>query len=200
MGVFNDTLKEYGLGSGEKFKVKEGKNAIRILSEPRMVQSNFQGQINTKFVAWVLDRADGKIKLYYMPKTILEAVSAYEDDEQFGFPGLPMPYDITINAKNAGTKEVAYTVMPGKAVALTVAELEEFKSKKPIDEVVQRLMETQANVTEVQTSEGSHIKEHEDVPMPQEPRYSNIPSQFRPQIPPQAGGNGYPGGGGGNGY
>ena len=37
MGVFNETLKEYGLGSGEKFKVQEGKNVIRVLSEPRVV-------------------------------------------------------------------------------------------------------------------------------------------------------------------
>jgi hypothetical protein len=62
MGVFNKTLKKYGLGSGEKFKVQEGKNVIRILSEPRVVQSVYQGQPNTKFLAWVLDRADGKIK------------------------------------------------------------------------------------------------------------------------------------------
>ena len=76
MGVFTETLKEYERGSGEKFKVQEGKNVIRILSEPRMVQSVYQGQPNTKFVAWVIDRADGKIKLYYMLKTIPEAISA----------------------------------------------------------------------------------------------------------------------------
>jgi hypothetical protein len=51
-------------------------------------------------------RADGKVKLYYMPKTVLEAISAYEDDEQFGFKSLPMPYDITINARAAGIKDV----------------------------------------------------------------------------------------------
>ena len=51
MGVFNEPLREYGLGSGEKFKVQEGKNVIRILSEPRMVQSNWQGESRTQFVA-----------------------------------------------------------------------------------------------------------------------------------------------------
>jgi hypothetical protein len=60
MGVFNETLMEYGLGRAEKFKVQEGKNVIRILSEPRMVQSFYQGTPNTKFVTWMLDRADGK--------------------------------------------------------------------------------------------------------------------------------------------
>jgi hypothetical protein len=39
----------------------------------------------------VLDRADGKIKLYYMLKTVLEAISALEEEEQLRFSGLPMP-------------------------------------------------------------------------------------------------------------
>jgi len=186
MGIFNDTLKEYGLGSGEKFKVLEGKNSIRILSEPRMVQSVYQGQPNTKFVAWVLDRADGKIKLYYMPKTVLESISAFEEDEQFGFSSLPMPYDININAKGAGTKEVAYTVLPGKAGALTPAELDEFKAKKPIDEVVAKLLENQ-NVSQVGQGdvEVTYSKEPQDVPLPPEPpmqpRYKTVPPEYRPE-------------------
>ena len=188
MGVFNDTLKDYGLGSGEKFKVKEGKNVIRILSEPKVVRSVYQGQPNTKFIAWVIDRADGVIKLYDMPKTILEAISAYEDDEQFGFKSLPMPYDITINARGAGTKDVVYNVLPGKPGALTDAESEDFKAKKPIDEVVSRLLESQ-HVTEVGTSGSSdttYSKDQDDAPFPTEPppappgRYGSVPEQFRP--------------------
>lgn len=186
MGVFNDTLKEYGLGSGEKFKVQEGKNVIRILSEPRMVQSVYQGQPNTKFVAWVIDRADSKIKLYYMPKTILEAISALEDDEQFGFPGLPMPYDISINARGAGTKDVVYNILPGKAGSLTSEELEEYRAKKPIDEVVAKLLDNQ-NVNQVQRGndvEVTYSKEEGQVPPPPEPppgRYGSVPEQFRPR-------------------
>ena len=189
MGVFTETLKEYGLGSGDKFKVQEGKDVIRILSEPRMVQSVYQGQPNTKFVAWVIDRADSKIKLYYMPKTILEAISAYEDDEQFGFSKLPMPYDITINARGAGTKDVVYNVLPGKAGVLTPGEQEEFRAKKPIDEVVAKLLESQ-NVSEVQQGGPSDVqmtysKGDSDVPPPTEPpppsRFDSVPPEFRPR-------------------
>ena len=79
------------------------------------------------------------MKLYYMPKTVLEAISAFEDDEQFGFANLPMPSDLNISAKNAGKKEVVYNVLPGKPRALAPAELEEFKAKR-IDEVVSRLL------------------------------------------------------------
>jgi hypothetical protein len=166
MGVFNDTLKEYGLGSGEKLKLAEGQNKVRVLSEPRMVQSVYQGQPNTKFVAWVIDRKDGKIKLFYMPKTILEGISALEETEGYAFNSLPMPYDIMVNAKGAGTKEVVYSVFPMPATKLTEAELEEFHAKKPIDEVVARLLENQ-NVSEVQTDRAtSRIKDEDNQPPP----------------------------------
>jgi hypothetical protein len=112
MGVFNDTLKEYGLGSGEKLKLAGGQNRIRILSEPKMVRPVYQGTPNTKFVCWVIDRKDGDIKLFYMAKTILEAVSALEETPDYAFNKLPMPYDIRVNAKGAGTKEVVYSVFP----------------------------------------------------------------------------------------
>ena len=104
-----------------------------------------------------------------MPKTVLEAISALEEDEQFGFKGLPMPYDLNINARGARTKEVVYNVLPGKPGQLTPAELEEFKSKKPLDEVVARLLENQ-NVSEVgQGSPDMSYQKDEDVPVPPEP-------------------------------
>jgi hypothetical protein len=118
-----------------------------------------------------------------MPKTVLEAISALEEDEQFGFSGLPMPYDLNISARGAGTKEAVYNVLPGKPGKLTGAELEEFKSKKPIDEVVARLLENQ-NVSEVgQGSPDMSYHKDDDVPLPTEPppgRCNSVPEQFRP--------------------
>ena len=79
-----------------------------------------------------------------------------------------MPYDLNISGRGAGTKEVVYNTLPGKPGQLTPADLEEFKSKKPIDEVVARL-ENQY-VSEVgQGGDTSYQKEHEDVPLPTEP-------------------------------
>jgi hypothetical protein len=46
-----------------------------------------------------------------------------------------------VSATGAGQKTVEYIVIPGRAAALTTAELEEFKGKKPVDEVVARLLE-----------------------------------------------------------
>ena len=74
---------------------------------------------------------------------------------------------------------------------MTACELEEFKAKKPIDEVVAKPVENQANgVTEVQQGGPSDVqvnygKDTQDVPPPQEPpmpsRYNNILPSFRPE-------------------
>lgn len=118
-----------------------------------------------------------------MSKTNFEGVSALQEIEAYSFDTLPMPYDIMVNAKGAGTKEVVYSVVPAALrTALTEAELEEFKARKPIDEVVAKLMENQ-NVSEVQQAgETSLIKDHDDEPpFRQEPpptRCESVPPQF----------------------
>jgi hypothetical protein len=136
--------KDYGLGKGEYFKVQEGKNRIRILSEFIAHQSEFKGQVNTKFVGWIIDRNDSKIKLYFMPISIMNAIADLQLSDDYAFTEVPMPYDVTIVATNAGTKEVKYSVLPSpKEIPLTEAELEEFNKKPSVAEVIQKLREGQ---------------------------------------------------------
>jgi hypothetical protein len=135
---------EYGLGKGQYFKVKEGANKIRLLSPCIPYKSEYKGQVNVKFPAWIIDRADGVIKLYFMPQTILNAIGGLQMSDDFGFEEVPMPYDLTIMAKNAGTKEVEYTLVGARSnTPLTDEEQTEFNSKPSIDEVVQKLAEKQ---------------------------------------------------------
>jgi hypothetical protein len=104
-----------------------------------------------KFPAWVIDRADGQIKLYFMPTTVLNAISGLQMSDDFGFEEVPMPYDITIMAKNAGTKEVEYTVVGARQnTPLTEQEQGEFNNKPSIDEVVEKLREKQSGEPTVQ--------------------------------------------------
>ena len=56
---------DYGLGKGQYFKVQEGPNKIRLLSPCIPYQSEFKGQVNVKFVCWILDRQDNQIKVYF---------------------------------------------------------------------------------------------------------------------------------------
>jgi hypothetical protein len=149
----NDTMKraeeEYGMGKDQYFKPKEGANKIRLLSPAVPYKSEYKGQIRVQFLAWIIDREDGQIKLYFMPQTILNAIGGLQMSDDFGFEEVPMPYDITIMAKNAGTKEVEYTVVGARSnTPLTPEEQNEYDSKPTIDEVVQKLAEKQNASTE----------------------------------------------------
>jgi hypothetical protein len=97
------------LGSGEKFKLAKGEAGVDHRPQ------------------------DGVMKLFYMLKTILKQWPITRTMSFYKFSGAPMPYDIIIKAKNAGTIDVEYTAMASsKAEALTVAELEEMKGLKPL--------------------------------------------------------------------
>jgi hypothetical protein len=145
----SDTMKraeeDFGLGKGQYFKVKEGANKIRLLSPCVPHQSEFKGQTNVKFLCWIIDRVDGQIKLYFMPTTILNAIGGLQMSDDFGFEDVPMPYDITIMAKGAGTKEVEYTVVGARQnTPLTEQEQGEFNNKPSIEEVIEKLKEKQS--------------------------------------------------------
>lgn len=137
------TEKEYGLGKGEYLKLKEGDNKLRILSEPVPHQSSYKGQVTFKFLMFVLDRADGVIKPFFMPVGVMRMIVSLQKDADWVFDGFPMPYDININAKGAGTKEVTYAVFPSPAKqSLTNEQIEEL-SKKDIYEFQKKLNKSQ---------------------------------------------------------
>lgn len=148
-----DSNKEHHASNGtEWFKFVEGDNVIRILTEPVIFFEKYKVGIcytdcgyqgTAKYLAWVLDRADGKVKLMKIPYGIAETIGAYEADADYTFSGFPMPYDIKISAKGAGTKEVAYTVLPKPAKALDNAVLEDLKSKHSVEEIIVKMKEKQ---------------------------------------------------------
>ncbi len=136
--------KAYGLGSGEYFKVKEGANKIRLMTNTVPHQSTYKGTKTFKHVCWILDYKDMKVKLYFMPHTILKAIEALQLSEDYSFTDVPMPYDVTINAKNAGTKEVDYQLMPARlATEITADALHQLNEKHTIQDVVAKLVENE---------------------------------------------------------
>lgn len=153
MGMSKDYLnkveKEEGIG-GDRFKWKEGNNKIRILTMPLHTKSGkFQ---NHKFICWIIDRVDGKIKLAFLPYLVFSPITDFEDNEDYRFDGYPMPYDITVKATKAGTKEVEYTIIPSPhRTALTAEENEELAKKKPIEEIKAKLKE----------KDGEFVEDHE---------------------------------------
>ncbi len=150
MPSINDMIqkaeKEYGLGKGEYFKVQEGANKIRVLSELVFNESEYNGKPTYRFVCWILDRKDNVIKPYFMPVTIARALGSMQEDPDYAFKTFPMPYDITINAKGAGTKEVDYQVVAARQnTPLTDMEKTALKERMPILEFVAKLNDKQSS-------------------------------------------------------
>lgn len=130
------------LGSGDYLKLREGANRFRLMTECLPHEGEYQGKKNFKWLCQVIDRADGRVKLFFMPHTIYKQIAALQTSDDYAFTDVPMPYDLTINADGAGTKEVKYTLMPArKETALTAAEREAFAAVKSLAEVKKALDE-----------------------------------------------------------
>ena len=126
-----------GGSKGAYMKIKEGKNRVRILSPLFPYASHFkvgacigkedcpdckktvkdkdgndkENTPSVKFVCHVLDTTDNIIKLAQFPLSIFLALRDLQNDPEWSFNELPMPYDITINAEGAGTTSVKYSVV-----------------------------------------------------------------------------------------
>jgi hypothetical protein len=145
----NDSIqkaeKEYGLGKGEYFKCQEGANKIRVMSELIFHAGDFKGNPTYRMVCWVLDYVDNIIKPYFMPLTVARALGALEENPEYAFNGYPMPYDVTVYAKGAGTKEVEYQVTAARSnTPLTPTAEVAMAERMPITEFVAKLNEKQS--------------------------------------------------------
>lgn len=163
-----ETEKKYNIGGDDKYKFEEGENRIRVLSPGEPTASHFQnkkflgtcygvekgcpfhiGQYKdtlsrVKFLMYIIDRKDNQIKLANMPYIIIKAIGALQENQDYAFDEIPMPYDITINAKGAGKIEVEYTVIPSpKLIPLTQEEQNELLKLKSVKEIVERMKEKQ---------------------------------------------------------
>lgn len=136
--------KEGVLGKGDYLKLQEGPNKVRLMSECLEHAGEYQGKPTFKWLCYVLDRRDGKVKPYFMAHTIFKLLEALQEDPEYTFSETPMPYDITINAKGAGTKEVEYSVLPARtAVPLTPAERALWTGTLPVRDLQKALQEKQ---------------------------------------------------------
>lgn len=135
--VLDQAEKEWGLGEkGGWYKMSEGDNKVRVLTPLTAYASHFKkgaclgkeqcpeclvnlkepdekkhNKPSVKFLCHVLDYKDNQIKIAQFPYSVAKALQTYQNDPDWAFDEVPMPYDIKIVAKGAGTKEVNYTVV-----------------------------------------------------------------------------------------
>jgi len=191
-----------GGGNTEWYKLEEGDNKVRILSMPEAYGQHYtpagykgicigklhgcpgckeadaepdqkkKNKVSVKYIVWVLDKKDETIKLFRASYTIIQQLQALASNEEYAFTEMPMPYDVTINAKNAGTTEVKYNVVAARSNTPVSDEiLAKLAEEKPLSEIKEKIKEKKMNELGVKY----HNPQDDDTP-PTDPGYdeSNI--------------------------
>lgn len=131
------------------FNIVEGDNRIQLLTHAAPLPLHWTGKsyepasegeqnVSIKGVCWVLH--DSKIKQAKLPYTVVKAVRELMEDPDYAFDSFPMPRLINIKAKNAGTKEVEYTVIPApKETDVSKEVLDELAKKATPEEIIEKI-------------------------------------------------------------
>lgn len=126
--------KEENAKSGDWYKLKDGDNKFRIISEPVKFFEMYDQQLkylqlwhdcglkgSLKYLSWCWlyskkedGSDDNKLVLIKLPYSVMEQIYGYMTNEEYGFSDFPMPYDITVKVSNAGTTDVSYMVQPAR--------------------------------------------------------------------------------------
>jgi hypothetical protein len=160
------TAEEEGLiGGGDYFKVKNGDNRIRLMSECLPHADTFKGERNFKWLCYVIDRKDGKVKPYFMPHTIYKQIEALQTNDDYAFSDVPMPYDLTVNVMNAGTKEAKYAVIPArKESPVTALEYQALADAKPLKDLQKALKDKKGASEPPPQDDHSQDFDDDDIP------------------------------------
>lgn len=154
--------------SSDWFSFEEGDNKVRILTPMPPVAEHFKAgycvghgncpecektvtdkdgkekpnKPSVKYLCYVLDYKDNKVKLAKFPYVIFSAIKDMKDSEEYAFDDMPMPYDLIIKATDAGTTKVKYTVMAGRSNSDVSEEtLEKLSKMTPPDEIKAKMRE-----------------------------------------------------------
>lgn len=153
---------EHGMQQGNDFfkMERDGDYKVRVMVMPKIIVSRFgkgkcysgapycqaealakdNAQLTYRYMVWIIDRSTGKFALYEMPLTIYKAIAKLQKNEEYAFDEFPMPYDITINAEKAGTKEVRYQVAAArKNTEVTPEEMAILSKQKSVEDIVERM-------------------------------------------------------------
>lgn len=136
--------------SKDYFNITEGRQQFVLLSHCAQLVQVYdpatkkyrvaqEGDRNTsiKGLCWVLQ--DDVIKQAKLPYTVVKEIREISKDPDWGFE-LPFPHPLTLTAKNAGTKEVEYTLNASpKKVEIPQAVLDELAKKPTPEEIVEKI-------------------------------------------------------------
>ena len=136
--------KEGQVGSAV-FKPQNGDNRIRVVAGPLPHNDSFtdkktgESERRFKWLVRIIDRADGQVKPYFMAHTVMKALRTLQEDEEYAFDEMPMPYDVVVKVENAGTRDAKYQVLARKATKITADEQNAIDALPTLEEYQQQL-------------------------------------------------------------
>lgn len=105
-----------------------------------------------KWCAWAVLRgkdSEDYFGIVELPYGVSKSLRELMDSDEAGFKGWPMPYDINIKAKGAGTLSVEYQLIPKREnTDVTEAELEELAKCTPVSQILDRMKDKQRQKVE----------------------------------------------------
>lgn len=143
--------------NGEFYKLQDGNNEMRIVSDPEERPVHYEDGTNKAFdcvgkangcpgcekgerptlryMFYIIDRRDGHVKQAQFPWTIVKQYKALAMTKDYAFSDLP-DYDLTIKKEGQGLL-TKYTLIPGRAATpITDAERAEIAAQPPLVEVI----------------------------------------------------------------
>lgn len=171
---FNDVYKENAPKSGDGgwLSLGVGITRVRIVSKYEVVKRHWNQALHRsvvcvgkvkgcpyhadgedngslEFTMWVIDRADGKIKIASFNNTTMKAIADLKHNPEYEFSGDFPVYDIIISKRNAGEvigrdgksrNKYDYSVTPSRnETPLTPEETALVAKQKPISDIVDRM-------------------------------------------------------------
>lgn len=129
--------KQYPGGGGDWYKFQEGSNKMRILAFPAVLGNHYDrakdgykgvcigkdedcpgctsGQKPTaKWLTYIHDHRTDEIAIVKFGYKIMEQLNALQKGEEYAFESFPMPYNIDIQLKDAGTLSAVYSVQASR--------------------------------------------------------------------------------------
>lgn len=95
---------QYFLGKGVKPAVAYG----RDLGDPRADDTTINKHV--KYACYVLDRKDNRVKLATLPYSVMKGIADLQQNPDYAFEDLPMPYDVRITYKPEESPANKYSV------------------------------------------------------------------------------------------
>lgn len=141
---------------------------------------------NIRWMCWIVDYLaydrmkanptayEEVVKLAMFPHKIAKLLEELQNNPDYAFSDMPMPYNIQINAKNAGTTAVEYSLLPSPRITEPAeTEMEFYSKQKTPSEIIELMKEKKKKELGYSGQNEKAVDEFDKMPSGEEEEYDN---------------------------